>query len=68
MTKGIFDTVKKNGRTVFGVVTGLAIAGASLMAARKADRSEIEDGIEIVEWDEIEEEVTEGSAEENGEE
>ena len=56
MKKNILSIVKNNGRTLIGVVAGLAIAGSSLMMARKSD-DETYDDYEIIEVGEDEEET-----------
>ena len=56
MKKKILNGVLNNGRTIIGVVGGLAIAGASLLAARKPSDADHDYDV-VVEWDGTEEEA-----------
>lgn len=63
----IKNAVMENGKTIFGVVAGLAIAGASLFAARKGGEP-ADDYDEDVEVEEESEESSDGPAEEESSE
>lgn len=63
------EIVKKNGKTIIGVVSGLAIAGVSLFAACRSEPADEYDNDEVCEPDdETEEDTPEDTAEESGEE
>lgn len=63
----IKNAVMENGKTILGVVTGLAIAGASLFAARKG-KEPTDDYDEDIELEEESEESSDDSAEEEASE
>lgn len=64
------NTIVENGKTIFGVVTGLAIAGASLMAAKLNSKPESDDYAEeetdspVVDAEDLSEPSEEESSEE----
>lgn len=65
----ILETVKRNGKTIVGVVAGLAIAGASLVTASSAKKTDdYDEGYEPDETEESEETTEEPSEEEASEE
>lgn len=65
----ILETVKKNGKTIVGVVAGLAIAGASLVTASSGKKTDSDEGyVEPDETEESEETTEEPSEKEASEE
>lgn len=61
----IFENVKKNIKPIFGVATGLVIAGASLFGALSRKAPSVDDYDDAAEFeDEINEEIEEASSDE----